>query len=212
MADLVDFLFDCKAIEGCERQAQEKTDTTIQRKESIAKRPIDLLRRSLNGRWVGNSPVRSHRLTWPDGTNLVGGVVTYGKNKIELGSPGLGKFAPVLASQVGGGKMRCLKLRQGFRSHRSRWMTARTVSSEVSLALVVHYRFSHDRAGRVPCAQEQNVVAPFHLKVPQLQQVGLQQDSAFGGFTARTNALMNFPSTCGAIASTSMFWPERNSR
>ena len=44
------------------------------------------------------------------------------------------------------------------------------------------------------------------------QQVGPQQDSFCRGFTARTNALMNLPSTCGAIASTSTFWPERNSR
>jgi len=42
-----------------------------------------------------------------------------------------------------------------------------------------------------------------------------QLEGAYGsfrcGFTAHTNALMNLPSTCGAIASTSMCWPERNS-
>ena len=47
---------------------------------------------------------------------------------------------------------------------------------------------------------------------PQLQHVGPQQAFASLGFTARTKALMNFPSTCGASASTSMPCPERNSR
>jgi hypothetical protein len=50
---------------------------------------------------------------------------------------------------------------------------------------------------------------PAYSSFPHWQQVGPQQDC---GFTARMNALMTFPSTCGAIASTSMSWPQRNSR
>ena len=41
------------------------------------------------------------------------------------------------------------------------------------------------------------------------QQPGAQQ---LAGFVARMNALMNLPSTCGAIASTSMPCPVRNVR
>src|ERR1043166_1214208 len=44
-----------------------------------------------------------------------------------------------------------------------------------------------------------------------LQHAGPQQ-AACAGFTARTNALMNLPSTDGAIASTSIPLPARNSR
>jgi hypothetical protein len=47
------------------------------------------------------------------------------------------------------------------------------------------------------------------FREPQLQHVGPQH--AFG-LTARINALMNFPSTCGVIASTSMPSPVRNCR
>src|SRR5260370_4203383 len=50
---------------------------------------------------------------------------------------------------------------------------------------------------------------------PQLQHAGAQQASvvfANFDFVARTKALMNLPSTCGGIASTSTPFSERNSR
>jgi len=47
---------------------------------------------------------------------------------------------------------------------------------------------------------------------PHWQQVGPQHAAVCCGFTARTKALMNFPSTWGAMASRSMFCPDRNSR
>src|SRR5262249_45507961 len=48
----------------------------------------------------------------------------------------------------------------------------------------------------------------------QRQQLGEQHVATAGalaGFIAPTNALMNLPSTCGASASTSMPFPDRNS-
>src|SRR5689334_489769 len=92
-------------------------------------------------------------------------------------------------------------------------MAACAVGREAGLALMVHDGFSHNGAGRIACAQEQYVIAPLHERpLSQLQQVGAQHDWFPSGFTARTKALMNLPSTWGAIASTSMFCPERNSR
>jgi hypothetical protein len=39
-----------------------------------------------------------------------------------------------------------------------------------------------------------------------VQHVGPQQSLAAAGFVARTNALMNLPCTCGAMASTSILY------
>jgi len=78
--------------------------------------------------------------------------------------------------------------------------------------------YTDPRFGRLPIAQQKlpttgaGVDAVDFLEgASHEQHVGPQQGSTTG-FTARMNALMNFPSTSGAMASTSMPLPVRNSR
>src|SRR5258706_8820973 len=99
-------------------------------------------------------------------------------------------------------------------------MTARAACNKISPTFLVHDGLGHDRARRIASTQEQNVVGLLHSRrslslienSTQLQHVGPQQASFAFGFTARMKALRNFPSTCGASASTSIPCPARNTR
>src|SRR5438270_4055796 len=68
-----------------------------------------------------------------------------------------------------------------------------------------------DGARRVPRAQKKHVVisSPYGCTA-QLQQLGPQHGIFSAGFTPRMKALRTFPSTCGAIFSTSIPCPARN--
>src|SRR3954454_1604295 len=69
-----------------------------------------------------------------------------------------------------------------------------------------------DGARRVPRTQKEHVVVSLrHESTTQLQQLGPQHGLfSAAGFTPRMNALRTFPSTCGAIVSTSIPCPARN--
>src|SRR5581483_7014979 len=91
-------------------------------------------------------------------------------------------------------------------------MAACAIRDEVGRALVIHDRLSHDRARRIARTQKKHVVVSLrHGCTIQLQQVGPQHElfSAIG-FTPRMKALKTLPSTCGAIFSTSIPCPARN--
>lgn len=81
---------------------------------------------------------------------------------------------------------------------------------EIEVPLFVQDRLSHDRSSRIPCAEKRHLSGAASSCVPLLiayeQQPGAQP---LAGFVARINALINFPSTCGAIMSTSRPWPFR---
>ena len=99
-ADAIDFLLDREFVETGEGQTKEQANPALKHHEGIAKRAFYLLRRSLNTRGIGNTPVRGHRLAGSDGTNFLGSVVTDREYEIELRCAGLGEPVPVLASQA----------------------------------------------------------------------------------------------------------------
>ena len=67
--------------------------------------------------------------------------------------------------------------------------------------------FAHD-AGADDGGQQERRAERFSVQ----SRRAAQHCAAAAGFMARMNALMNLPSTCGAIASTSMPCPLRNAR
>src|SRR5947199_69550 len=89
---------------------------------------------------------------------------------------------------------------------------ARTVGGEIGRTLVIHDRLRHDGARRIPGTQKKHfVVSSPHACTTQLQQLGPQHGLfSAAGLTPRMNALRTFPSTCGAIVSTSIPCPARN--
>src|SRR5215469_3303718 len=90
----------------------------------------------------------------------------------------------------------------------SRRMTARTESLEVRRTLAAQNRLSNHRPGRVARAEKQDVVRRLH-DGHYWQQLGPQPQS---GLCPRIKALINFPSTCDAIPSTSTPSVLRNAR
>ena len=96
--------------------------------------------------------------------NFFRGVITDGKDEIELRSTGQFKFIPTLAAQSRGRKMRGLQLPQRPRMHSASRMTARTVSREPRQPSMVQDSFRYDRPRRVAGTQEQYVeMRPHHL-------------------------------------------------
>src|SRR5260370_16436159 len=88
-------------------------------------------------------------------------------------------------------------------------MAARTVGSECGPAFMIEKCFGHNGTGGIAGAEKKYVVAVRHELHPFAGLAGTQQatsvgPSCAGGFLARMKALANFPSTWGAIASTSI--------
>ncbi len=80
---------------------------------------------------------------------------------------------------------------------------------------VTQQSLRHLAACRVSRTQNEHARLVFrcrHLPVLQEQQLGPQQAALLAGFTARTNALMNFPSICGPTVSGSSPAAARKSR
>ena len=102
MADLVDFFLDSEPVKTGEWKAQEQADSAFEHEESVTKRFLYFLARPLDYCRIGNAPMRRHRLTGPERADLLCGIVTDSKDKIELGSIRFRKFVPVLAPEAGG--------------------------------------------------------------------------------------------------------------
>src|SRR5260370_15451650 len=189
----------------------------------MAKCMFDLLWRTFRQRGIGYTPMRRHRLPRPDGTHFLLRIVANGEDKIHLRRFRFGKLFPALAAQIPSRQVRHFDQLERFRPHNSRWVASHAVSGEKWLAFAVKNGLRHDRPGGIPGAQEQHAVVPLHRRRPsdekarsQSQHVGAQHASAVFAaslaFVARTNALINLPSTCGAIAFTSSPFSDKNSR
>ena len=59
-----------------------------------------LFRRTCHGGGVRHSPVGSHRLAWPDGTNFFGRIVTDREHKMKFRCARSGKLVPILAASA----------------------------------------------------------------------------------------------------------------
>ena len=111
---------------------QEEADAPVQRPERLVVSPLDLLRSSVNGGWIGDAPMYRHRLAGPERTHFFRCVVAHRKDKTEMGCFGCRELIPRLAACVCGTQPRPFDLTNGFRPHRSGRMAARAVGSEVA--------------------------------------------------------------------------------
>jgi hypothetical protein len=110
-----------------------------------------------------------------------------------LGASGLA-LVPTLAPEAVDGEVSDFKLPQCLGSNFTGWMAAPAGGSEIRSAFEVHNGFGHNGTCRISGAQKQYVVVSLHW---------------FHGPHESAHELAIY---LGAIASTSMFWPERNSR
>src|SRR5919201_1466813 len=147
--DLVEFFFKRDLVERGEREAEEQTDSAVERKEGVAECFLDLLWGAVHGGGIGNAPVSGHRLTRPNGANLFGGVVANGKNEIELGRAWFRELVPAFALKAVRRDMGGFELIQCLPTHCSGRVTARAKGGEIRPALLIHDCLRHDGAGRV---------------------------------------------------------------
>src|ERR1700719_1821315 len=94
LADAINFFLNDKRVEAGQRETEKQIYSTVQRHECISEHFLYHFRRSFNCRWIGDSPMRSHRLTGPHWAHFCRGTVTHGEYKVQLGSAGLCKFIP----------------------------------------------------------------------------------------------------------------------
>ncbi len=88
-------------IETVDWQRCEYTDALLQHSIGILESQSDLNRIPLGFGRIGNTPMRSHRLTRPERAGLAGRVVTNGEDKIEDGRARLSELAPGLGTEAG---------------------------------------------------------------------------------------------------------------
>jgi len=159
-----------------------------------------------------------HGLSGPERTDFVRSVVANREDKIHDRRIRACELIPGLAAQSGCREAGKFKLLQRLRPDCSRGMTACTIRSENASGLMVQNGLCQNGASRVAGAQKQNIVVsghfdqPFPISEPAEQQPGLQQlaSAEIAGLVPRIKALMNLPSVCAAIASTSTPEPVRN--
>src|SRR5215471_18190977 len=88
-ADLLEPLLQAKLIEASDRQRGENADTLMQHPVRILERKGDFRHRTFGLGWIGNAPMRGHRLAGPERTGFPRGVVANSENEVERRRAGL---------------------------------------------------------------------------------------------------------------------------
>src|SRR6267154_5544685 len=154
----VDFRFDGKLAERRQGQAQEQHDSPIQSHEGIAKHTLNLFRRALYSRWIGNTPMSGDRLARPNGADFICRVVADGENEIHPRRIGLRKFIPTLAAEALGRSAGKFNLFQRLRANNTGRMATRAIRREIWPAFSIQNGLSHDGSCRISGAQKENII------------------------------------------------------
>src|SRR5262245_47680607 len=166
-ADLLEPLLQAQPIEAADRQRRENANALMQHSVRILERERDLSRGAFGLGWIGNAPMRRHRLAGPHRTGLARGVVADGEGKIERRRAGLGELVPRLRTKARRVVAEALQELDRVRVHSALRLAARTVGTEFTGAELVHDGLGHDRARRVAGAQKQDVERMGHRYLPQ---------------------------------------------
>src|SRR5262249_33285888 len=126
-------------------------------------RKRDFSRRTFGFGWIGNAPMRCHRLAGPDRTGFSRGVVANGENEVERRRAGLGELIPPLRTKARRVVPEALQEFDGARVHAALGLATSAVGTEFTCTELVQDRLGHDRARRVAGAQEQNVERIGHV-------------------------------------------------
>ena len=120
------------------------TDAAVEHHECVAKSSRYLIGSTFDSGRVGNTPVGSQRLSWPNGTHLLRGVVTNREYEVQFGRPRLRELFPALTAQSLGGQASRFELLQRLRVHKSGRMAARAIGDEIGEALTLQNGLGHD--------------------------------------------------------------------
>src|SRR5262249_53489019 len=93
-ADFSEPLLKAELIEASDRQSRENANTLVEHPIRILERKGDFRGRTFGFRWIGNTPMRCHRLAGPERTGFPRSVVTNSENEVERRRAGLGELIP----------------------------------------------------------------------------------------------------------------------
>ena len=164
--DAIHFFFQREPIKRRQGQREKKIDSAVEDKKRVAVGARDFGGVAFDRGGVGNSPVRGHRMSRPNGAGFFRSIVANREDEVHFGSSGLREFVPTLTAQPGGGYVSQLELLDRFRTNRARGMASRAVGDEDRLSFVVEDRFGHDGTGGVTGAQKKNVEVNGHFQSP----------------------------------------------
>src|SRR6266436_1821607 len=99
-ADLLEPALQAQPIEAADRQRRENPNALMQHPVRILERKRDLSRGAFGFGWIGNAPMRRHRLAGPHRTDFARRVVADGEGKIERRRAGLGELIPQLRTKA----------------------------------------------------------------------------------------------------------------
>ncbi len=91
-------------------EVSQEPDPAVEDDKGIGEGASNLFRRSFDSGGVGNAPMGRHRLAGPLRALLIGCVVAYGEDKIQVRGAGRSELVPRLAAQTGNGDASGLKL------------------------------------------------------------------------------------------------------
>src|SRR5262249_18167081 len=161
-ADPLEPPLQAQPIEAADRQGRENANALMQHPVRILERERDLSRGAFGFGWIGNAPMRRHRLAGPHRTDLARGVVADGEGKIERRRARLGELVPRLRAQArrvvaeARQELDCVRVYTALR------LATRAVGTEFTGAELVQDGLGHDRARRVAGAEKQDVEGMGH--------------------------------------------------
>ncbi len=162
LADVHDFPLDRGCVQPIQRQADEGAHPAHDLAEDGLEGAALLFVAALHGGWVFKAPVRSHRVSGPDGAGLARGLVADGENKVHLRRIGRGELVPAFAAQGVRRVADAFELFDGVGVDYPARMAARAIGLEAALAQGVDQSLAHDRARGIAGAQHQYVVNLVH--------------------------------------------------
>src|SRR5437899_4594825 len=99
-ADLLEPALQAQPIEAADRQRRENPNALMQHPVRILERKRDLSRGAFGFGWMGNAPMRRHRLAGPNRNDFARSVVAAVEGKMERRRAGLGEIIPRLRTKA----------------------------------------------------------------------------------------------------------------
>src|SRR5262249_26146889 len=148
-ADLPEPLLKAELIETSDRQSRENANALMEHPVGLLERKGDLSGGPFGFGWIGNAPMRRHRLARPHRANFARRVVADGEGKIERRRAWLGELIPRLRTKARRVIAEARQELRGVRVHSALRLASRAVGTEFTGAELVEDGLGHDRARRV---------------------------------------------------------------
>src|SRR5258708_6564563 len=157
-ADVIEFLLQGEPAQPCDGQIAEEIQPVSNLSEHLKEEGALLHLAALEGGGIGKAPMRRHRLAGPNRAHLARGRVAHRDDEIHLGGIAPRELVPTLRAQPGGRQAGYPQRveRQGMDG--ALRVAAGAMAKEAIAGVRVQIALGKNRAGRIPGAEEEDVV------------------------------------------------------